>query len=75
VTEFETARLLYETLQNLPERTAEVIKLTLDGFRQEEIAERMGIAVSSVKTLKSSGIGKLREIMNRDGTDALHSGN
>lgn len=56
----EATRLLLEAISALPERMGEVLRLTLLGYSQEEIAETMGIAVSSVKTMKRSGIDKVR---------------
>lgn len=57
----EVIRLLLEAIGVLPDRMAEVLRLTLQGYSQEEIAESMGIAVSSVKTMKKNGIGKIRK--------------
>lgn len=63
VVEEETYRLLAEAVDKLPPRTAEVIRLSMEGLRQEEIAERMGVTVANVKLLKARGIQKLREIL------------
>jgi RNA polymerase sigma-70 factor (ECF subfamily) len=57
----EVTRILLETIADLPPRTAEVLRLTLDGYSLDEIAARMGIALSSVKTMKRGGIDKVRE--------------
>lgn len=59
--EQEVIRLLFEAIESLPERTAEVLRLTLNGYKQDEIAKEMGIALSSVKTMKRSGIDKIKE--------------
>ncbi len=56
----EATRLLLEAISALPERMGQVLRLTLQGYSQEEIAGSMGIAVSSVKTMKRSGIEKVR---------------
>lgn len=61
--EHEVARILHETINSLPPRTAEVMRLTLRGLKQEEIGVEMGMALTSVKTLKSAGIRKLREML------------
>lgn len=61
--ETETMRLLVEGIETLPTRSAEVIRLSLEGLRQEHIAERMGIAVATVKALKAEGIKKLRRVI------------
>lgn len=57
----EALRLLEESIEKLPPRTAEVIRLSLEGFKQEEIAEQMDVSVANVKRLKSLGIEKLRK--------------
>ncbi len=57
--EHEVVRVLHETIESLPPRTAEVMKLTLGGLKQEEIGVEMGISLASVKTLKAAGIRKL----------------
>lgn len=59
----ETARLLKDAIDSLPERTAEVIRLSLDGVKQEEIAERLNISLATVKAQKARGIVRLREIL------------
>lgn len=59
----ETARLLKEAIDRLPERTAEILRLSVDGLRQEQIAERLNISLATVKAQKSKGIIKLREIL------------
>ena len=64
--EQEVIRLLIEAIHTLPERTAEVLKRTLQGYKQEEIANHMGIAISSVKTMKRTGIDKIRKICRGD---------
>lgn len=59
----ETNRILYEAIEALPPRTGEIMKLTLDGIKQEEIADRMGITLATVKAQKAEGIRKLRRIL------------
>ncbi|MCL2561194.1 MAG: sigma-70 family RNA polymerase sigma factor [Rikenellaceae bacterium] len=59
----ETIRLLSAAIDTLPSRTAEVIRLTLEGLRQEKIAESMNITVATVKLLKARGIIRLRELL------------
>ena len=61
--EEEATRLLTDAITQLPPRTAQVIKLTIEGLKQEEIAQQMGVTVANVKLLKARGIKKLREIM------------
>ena len=59
----ETARLLDEAIARLPEATARIIRLSLEGLRQEQIAQRLDISLATVKAQKSKGIIKLREIL------------
>ena len=59
----ETLKLLHEAIETLPPRSAQVIKLSLEGMKQNEIAEVMGIQLSTVKALKADGINKLRKIL------------
>ncbi len=59
----ETARMLDEAIARLPRGTAQVITLSLEGLKQEEIARRLGISLATVKAQKSRGIVLLREIL------------
>lgn len=61
--ETETIRLLTSAIETLPPRSAEVIRLSLGGMKQEQIAEEMGIVLATVKALKADGIKKLQKIM------------
>ena len=58
--EEETNRLLLEAIAQLPERTAEVIRLGLQGKKMKEIAQCMGISINTVKTLKYDGVRTLK---------------
>lgn len=57
----EALRLLNESIDQLPPRMAKVIQLSLEGLKQEEIAEQMNVTVANVKRLKALGIEKLRK--------------
>lgn len=57
----EALRLLNESIEKLPPRMAEVIRLSLEGLKQEEIAEQMEVSVANVKRLKALGIEKLKQ--------------
>ncbi len=61
--EEESRRLLHTAIMELPSRTAQVIRLSLEGLPQGEIAAVMGVSLANVKALKSIGIKKLREIL------------
>lgn len=57
----EALRLLNESIAQLPPRMAEVIRLTLEGLKQEEIAIKMDVTVANVKRLKALSIEKLKK--------------
>lgn len=58
--EEEAYRIFYHAVEALPVQTQQVIQLTLDGLKNAEIAERLGVAESSVHTLKKIAYKKLR---------------
>ena len=58
--EEEAYRMFYEAVDALPAQTRQVIQLALDGLKNSEIAERLGVAESSVHTLKKLAYKKLR---------------
>jgi len=61
IIEEEAVRLLNESIEHLPPRMAEVIRLSLEGLKQDEIAEQMEVSVANVKRLKALGIEKLKK--------------
>ncbi|MDL2320094.1 sigma-70 family RNA polymerase sigma factor [Alistipes sp. OttesenSCG-928-B03] len=63
IIEEETNRILLEKIAQLPSRSAEVIRLSLDGMKQEQIAAQMNITVSTVKALKKAGIKRLKSVL------------
>lgn len=58
--EEEAYRIFYNAVEALPLQTREVIQLALDGLKNSEIAKQMGIAESSVHTLKKLAYRKLK---------------
>lgn len=61
ILEEEIVRQLYHAIEVLPERKKEIIKLSLKGFKNQEIAEELNIKHQTVKTLKSQSYKILRE--------------
>jgi len=53
--------LLYNAIEILPDRKKEIIKLSLKGLKNTEIAEELGIHLQTVKTLKSQSYKILRD--------------
>lgn len=52
---------LYKAIEVLSERKKEIIKLSLKGLKNKEIAEELDIKLQTVKTLKSQSYKILRE--------------
>ncbi|MDD7886262.1 RNA polymerase sigma-70 factor [Flavivirga sp. 57AJ16] len=61
IVEEEIVNHLYKAIEKLPERKKEIIKLSLKGLKNNEIAEELGIKLQTVKTLKSQSYKILRE--------------
>lgn len=61
VLEEEIVRQLYQAIGALPERKKQIIKLSLKGLKNNEIAEELQIKLQTVKTLKSQSYTILRE--------------
>jgi len=61
--EEETYRLLDAAIQQLPNRTREIILLTLHGHNNPEIAEILGVSVNTIKTLKKNAYVDLRHML------------
>lgn len=61
VLEEEIVRQLYQAIEVLPERKKQIIKLSLKGLKNYEIAEELQIKLQTVKTLKSQSYKILRD--------------
>lgn len=61
--EEEAYRMFYNAVDSLPHQTRQVILLSLDGLKNSEIAGQLGIAESSVHTLKKLAYKKLRSAL------------
>ncbi len=61
ILEEEIVRKLYHAIEVLPDRKKEIIKLSLKGLKNAEIAESLEIKLQTVKTLKSQSYKILRE--------------
>lgn len=64
----EVYRLLFNAVDELPSRQREVFLLVIEGKKNGEIAEALGISLESVKTHKRRGMAFLRK---RFGADSL----
>ena len=61
--EEETYRLLHEAIERLPTRTREIILLALQGHKNSEIAEILGVSINTIKTLKKNAYTELRQML------------
>ncbi len=61
VIEEETFRYLLGEIRNLPEASREIMILALNGLKNPEIAEELGISVNTVKTQKKIAYAKLKD--------------
>ncbi len=61
IIEEESYRILYQAVETLPDQSKNIIKLSLRGMQNQEIATQLNISVNTVKTLKYNAIKKLRE--------------
>lgn len=59
----ETFMKVRQAVESLPNRQGEIIKLTLAGIKNPEIALQMGITEQTVKTTKRNAFQKLRELL------------
>lgn len=60
----EIGTRLDSAMELLPPQTQRIIKMSLMGLPNRDIASTLGISVNSVKTLKYSAIKKLKDIFN-----------
>ena len=59
----EVYRQLFQAIDALPSRQREVFLLTIEGKKNHEIAEAMGVAVLSVNKLRQRGLKTLRDML------------
>jgi len=58
--EEETYNIIYSAIRTLSPQTQQVIELSLDGLRNQEIADQLNISINSVKTVKARAFMALR---------------
>lgn len=66
VTQQEVSRILYDAVDKLPLQTRSIILLNLKGFNNTEVAERLGVSVNTIKSLKKSAYVTLRTLLSKD---------
>ncbi|WP_461633913.1 RNA polymerase sigma-70 factor [Labilibaculum euxinus] len=60
VVEEETSRIIANSIDELPPQCKKILQLSMQGLKNQEIAEDLGISVNSVKTQKSIAYKTLR---------------
>lgn len=63
IIEQETARLLHKAIGELSPQGRRVVTMALEGLRNEEIAQRLGVAESTVHSTKKIAYRRLREAL------------
>lgn len=59
----ETYKLLYDAIQDLSPQAARVVELTLEGYKNEDIANELEVTINTVKTVKKRAYKKLKETL------------
>lgn len=57
----EANEIIYQAIYKLSPQGKEVIELSLDGLKNEEIAQKLGITINTVKTIKQRAFKFLRK--------------
>ncbi len=63
----EACAELERVINDLAPRSQNILKLSIEGFKNLDIAERMGISINTVKTLKLRAYKTIREKFNTKG--------
>lgn len=61
VIEEETFNQLFTEIKNLPKSAQEIMVLALNGLKNQDIAEELGISLNTVKTQKKIAYSKLKD--------------
>ena len=62
----EERACLYELIRQLPAKDQKLLRLYLEGWKQDEIGEMLGISESNVQTRMSRIKQKLRNLSTKD---------
>jgi RNA polymerase sigma-70 factor (family 1) len=63
VIEEETFNLLHDEIKDLPRSAQEIMMLALNGLKNQEIADELGVSLNTVKTQKKIAYSKLKDRM------------
>lgn len=57
----EVSRMLYRSISELPEKRQQIVRYSLQGLKNQEIADMMGSTINTVKSQKMYAYKELRE--------------
>lgn len=66
--ENETYRLVYEAINQLAGKSRKIILYSLEGYSNQEIADKMGVSINTIRTLKQNAYKKLRILLRENFT-------
>ena len=59
----ETYKLLHKAIAGLSPKAEQVVRLTLEGYSNDDIANELGVTINTVKTVKRRAYKNLRELL------------
>lgn len=59
----ETSKIIEEAINTLPDRCSQVIKLSIKGFTNSQIAEELSVSLNTIKSQKKIAYKKLRPLL------------
>ena len=59
----EVSAAVDEALKKLPKKCSEIVSLSMNGYKNKQISEELGISINTVKTQKKIAYNKLRLIL------------
>ncbi|WP_290476135.1 MULTISPECIES: RNA polymerase sigma-70 factor [unclassified Leeuwenhoekiella] len=59
----ETSSLIDKAMKSLPYRCAQIIKLSLNNYSNQEIADRLSVSINTVKAQKKIAYKKMRPLL------------
>lgn len=59
----ESSRLIQEAVNSLPFKCKQIINLSLNGYKNDEISKELSISINTVKAQKRIAYGKLRVLL------------
>ncbi len=63
ILEEETYRIIHNAVDKLAPQTRKIVGLSLEGNKNQDIADQLGISVNTVKTLKKNAYKELRILL------------